>query len=155
MGGIVCCCRSRAASNEGSGAGTANSPADGSKYEDEEGVAVSDLALRGANDALDTLITLGEVVPIFGSFFELIGLLRDKWQALVERNDEARNVGNWAKRELRLLAPIRRRVEQLSKEEKDESCAEDGSLLGQAVADATTSISELIKIANEIKTDTC
>ena len=98
---------------------------------------------------------MGEVVPIFGSFFELIGLLRDKWQALVERNDEARNVGNWAKRELRLLAPIRRRVEQLSKEEKDESCAEDGSLLRQAVADAETSIIKLMKIADEIQMDTC
>ena len=155
----MCCCRRRpAASNEGSGAGTANSPADSSnvKYEDdEEGVELTDLALRGANDALDTLITLGEVVPIFGSFFELIGLLRDKWQALVERNDEAKNVFEWARREFKLLDPIKKRFERLSDEEKGESCAEDGSLLRQAVADAETSIIKLMKIADEIQTDTC
>ena len=142
---LSCLCRR-------SRAGTADRSANGTV---DEGVELTALALRVGNNALDALITVGEVVPIFGSFFELMGHLRDKWQALVQRNDEAQNVGKWAKRELRLLAPIRRRVEQLSKEEKDESCAEDGSLLGQAVADATTSISELMKIANEIKTDTC
>ena len=106
---LSCLCRR-------SRAGTADRSANGTV---DEGVELTALALRVGNNALDALITVGEVVPIFGSFFELIGLLRDKWQALVERNDEAKNVFEWARREFKLLDPIKKRFERLSDEEKE------------------------------------
>ena len=78
----------------------------------DEDIELTDLSLRVGNNALDALITLGEVVPILGSFFELMGHLRDKWQALVQRNDEAQNVVEWAQQELDLLNVIKSRDER-------------------------------------------
>ena len=105
--------------------------------------------MRVLNDAVDTLITLGEVVPVFGAFFELMGLLRDKWQALVERNDEANNVFEWAQEELDLLNVIESRDERILQNEASRR------LLQRAVVKAKISINILIKIADEIQTDTC
>ena len=77
--GNVCCCRSRAASNECGGAGTANSPADSSNDSDAhasnvdaESVAPADVAIGTVTLAVDSLLAVGEAVPVVGDFFDLI-----------------------------------------------------------------------------------
>ena len=91
MGNV--CCRSRAASNEDSGAGTANSPADSSNgrgdahasNEDKESVAPADVAIGTANLVVDGFLLAGGAVPVVGDFFDLIAHFKDQWMELVGR----------------------------------------------------------------------
>ena len=115
--GNVCCCRSRAASNEGSGAGTANSPADSSNDSDAhasnvdaESVAPADVAIGTVTLAVDSLLAVGEAVPVVGDFFELIANFKEQCIELLGRVDEADEVETWAQDEVNMLEEIEKKL---------------------------------------------
>ena len=111
------CCRSRAASNECGGAGTANSPADSSNDSDAhasnvdaESVAPADVAIGTVTLAVDSLLAVGEAVPVVGDFFELIANFKEQCMELLGRVDEANEVWNWAQDEVNLLKEIEKKL---------------------------------------------
>ena len=110
-------CRSRA-SNEDSGAGTANSPADNSNgrgdahasNEDKESVAPADVAIGTVTLAVDSLLAVGEAVPVVGDFFELIANFKEQCIELLGRVDEADEVETWAQDEVNMLEEIEKKL---------------------------------------------
>ena len=90
MGSLVCCCRNRSNGDAAESEATDGSTGEG----EQEGVAVSDLALRVGNTGLDALIALGEVVPVVGDFFGLIEVFKDRCGDLSARIDEAKELGS-------------------------------------------------------------
>ena len=141
MGSLVCCCRSRSNGDAAESEATDGSTGEG----EQEGVAVSDLALRVGNTGLDALIALGEVVPVVGDFFGLIEVFKDRCGDLSARIDEAKELARWEREELYLLEMILTRVDR-SKDPLTQ-------MLRQAVKRYANSIKHLKAEAERITAD--
>ena len=155
--GNVCCCRSRAASNEGSGAGTANSPVDSSNdsdahasNDDAESVAPAEVALSTAHLVADSVLLAGGALPVVGDFVDLIANFKEQWFDLLGRVDEANEVETWARDEINLLTGI---AKQINERADAGSYEPTEKALKQAAIKLKRCIEQLVAEATRISAD--